>query len=643
MNRNTIILILIMVGIVLTVLTSSNFFLYKTAFNQERLRMVEIAQSQARLIEAVARFDKRNSGDRAFNDTLSQIKEAHHNFIGFGETGEFTLARREGDKIVFLLSHRHHDLENLHPVSFYGKEAEPMRHALRGESGTLVGLDYRGETVLAAYEPVSELDLGVVVKIDLHEIRSSFIATWWKSSVVSILLILIGSWLFHRITSPMVIQIENSEELFRNTFSQAAIGLAQIAPDGTWLKVNSALCEIVGYSAEELKQLTFQDITHPDDLDADVLLLEQVLSGEIDTYSMEKRYIKKDGDITHVNLTVSLVRDEIGEPDYFISAVESVDEKVRLKEEVNSASKRILQAKKFLDDALDAQNDTFFVFDPEISRAIHWNKAFKDVSGYTDDEIALLPAPDSYYEADDLKKAHKAIQDALEGEHVKVEMDLICKDGHRVPTEYQASVISNPAENNKCLIALGRDITERKKTETELLRLNAELKRLSFQDDLTGITNRRMFDQLLEKEWEHAKRNNTPLSLMMIDIDYFKDYNDYYGHQQGDECLKKVAQALTKVSKRAVDIVARYGGEEFVVLLPETPDRQSIALAEKCLGLISDMQLPHEQSKIDNVVTISIGVSTFTPSSGVKSESLLKAADDLLYQAKERGRNQVAY
>ena len=509
LNRNIIAMILILVVIVLAALGISNYLLYKTAFNQERLRMIEIAQSQARLIEAIAQFNKTHSKDRAFNDTMSQVKKAHKNFIGFGETGEFTLAKREGDKIVFLLSHRHHRLGSDDYFPFHGTKAEPMRRALKGESGSLVGIDYRGEIVLAAYEPVSELDLGIVVKIDLHEIKSPFITTWWESSAVASLLILIGSWLLYRITVPMFIRIEKSEKL--------------------------------------------------------------------------------------------------------------------------------------LDDALNAQMDTFFVFNPETSRAVRWNNAFRETSGYTDDEIAVLPAPASYYDADDLKKANEVIQQVLDGEHVKIEMDLLCKDGHRVPTEYSASIVSVPESNTKHLISSGRDITERKKTEKQLIKLNAELKALSFHDGLTGIINRRMFDQLLENEWERAMRNHTPLSLMMIDIDYFKDYNDHYGHQQGDECLKKVAQALSKVSKRAVDIIARYGGEEFVVLLPETSDRQSIALAETCLASITEMQLPHEYSKIDNVVTISIGVSTITPSSGTQSESLLKAADVLLYQAKENGRNQVAH
>ncbi len=140
---------------------TSIFILYKAAFAEERARLVETAQSQARLIEAIARFDKKFSSfsplGGSFEATIYQIREAHENFKGFGQTGEFVLAKREGDDIVFLLSHRHHDLNQPHSVSFNEENAEPMRRALQGKSGIIIGLDYRGEKVLAAYEPVEVL------------------------------------------------------------------------------------------------------------------------------------------------------------------------------------------------------------------------------------------------------------------------------------------------------------------------------------------------------------------------------------------------------------------------------------------------------------------------------------------------------
>lgn len=183
----------------------------------------------------------------------------------------------------------------------------------------------------------------------------------------------------------------------------------------------------------------------------------------------------------------------------------------------------------------------------------------------------------------------------------------------------------------------------RKRTEEELARLHKELEQLSFQDGLTNIANRRMFDQTLVREWGRAQRDQLPLSLIMLDIDFFKQYNDHYGHQQGDECLKQVARSLSMVSKRSIDLIARYGGEEFVLLLPETNEKRAIQLAEQCCSVVIEQQLPHKLSTVSDVVTISVGVSTIIPSVETQPSALVESADKLLYQAKKNGRNRIEY
>jgi C4-dicarboxylate-specific signal transduction histidine kinase len=173
--------------------------------------LVETAQSQARVIEAVTRFDAVYSNDYpdgAEAATLSQIIDAHEQYKGFGETGEFTLARREGNDIVFLLSHRHYDLSNPQPVPFDSELAEPMRRALSGQSGTVVGLDYRGTAVIAAHEPVKGLKLGIVAKIDMAEVRAPFVWAALISLGAALLVILLGSALFVRVTSPMIRRLQ---------------------------------------------------------------------------------------------------------------------------------------------------------------------------------------------------------------------------------------------------------------------------------------------------------------------------------------------------------------------------------------------------------------------------------------------------
>ena len=206
-RKRLVVLVLIMACIVVVIQVLTFGILYHTAMREERARLRETAKSQARLMEAVARFNARSStaypaGARAA--TLAQIREAHAQYAGFGATGEFTLATREGDQIVFLLSHRHADLDVPRPVPWQSAVAEPMRRALAGHSGTVIGLDYRGARVLAAYEPVPALNVGIVAKIDLAEIRAPFLKAALLSASLALALIAAGAGLFLRITEPLL-------------------------------------------------------------------------------------------------------------------------------------------------------------------------------------------------------------------------------------------------------------------------------------------------------------------------------------------------------------------------------------------------------------------------------------------------------
>ncbi|HOI09481.1 MAG TPA: hypothetical protein PK313_03290 [Myxococcota bacterium] len=187
--------------------------LYRTALGEERLRLQEAAQSQARLIESIARFDETYSreypgGARAA--TLAQIVDAHSRYRGFGDTGEFMVARREGDTIVYLMTHRHGDLDRPRPVPWVSNLGEPMRRALSGRSGTVIALDYHGTEVLAAHEPVAELDLGIVAKIDLAEVRAPFVRAGMLAGAVAIVLVLAGTLLFFRVTNPLIHQLNRT-------------------------------------------------------------------------------------------------------------------------------------------------------------------------------------------------------------------------------------------------------------------------------------------------------------------------------------------------------------------------------------------------------------------------------------------------
>ena len=184
-------------------------------------------------------------------------------------------------------------------------------------------------------------------------------------------------------------------------------------------------------------------------------------------------------------------------------------------------------------------------------------------------------------------------------------------------------------------------VLARVKTHIQLKKKSDLLEKLASLDGLTEIPNRRAFDAALERQWNQSKRTNMPLSLLIIDIDAFKQYNDYYGHPMGDECLKRVAGALQSLTHRPEDLVSRMGGEEFAILLPNTDSTGAMLRAEQYRDAIESLKIHHTNSTPNTHITISIGVATLQAQTRDDALTLLKAADDALYRAKNQGRNRV--
>lgn len=215
----------------------------------------------------------------------------------------------------------------------------------------------------------------------------------------------------------------------------------------------------------------------------------------------------------------------------------------------------------------------------------------------------------------------------------------LTRDGGYVWIRDVVHVVRNENGEVDSLVGFMFDISERKKTEEELAILQKELEELSFKDGLTGVANRRMFDAILDVEWTDARRNSRPLALIMFDIDYFKQYNDHYGHIQGDNCLKRVAQVLSSAATRSRDFLARFGGEEFVLVLPETDEKAAIKIAERCRNLLFKEQIPHEESPLSQILTVSIGVGAIVPTRQDEPLRFVEDVDKRLYLAKQHGRN----
>ena len=176
--------------------------------------------------------------------------------------------------------------------------------------------------------------------------------------------------------------------------------------------------------------------------------------------------------------------------------------------------------------------------------------------------------------------------------------------------------------------------------KAELLEQAQQLEQLSQQDALTGLANRRHLNQVLDRQWRYAMRHQEPLSVLMIDIDCFKDYNDHLGHLEGDICLQLVARELKKMTMRSYDLAARYGGEEFMLVFTNTNAEQAEFMANKLIHRIEDLAIPHPKSRVGACVTVSIGVATLIPHRDQNVEDILAMADHALYKAKTQGRNQ---
>ena len=191
------------------------------------------------------------------------------------------------------------------------------------------------------------------------------------------------------------------------------------------------------------------------------------------------------------------------------------------------------------------------------------------------------------------------------------------------------------------IICQFKNITPRKEAEQKLEEANSALSKMARLDGLTQIANRRCFDETIEREWKRLLRSKKTLALILIDIDFFKKYNDFYGHQAGDECLKKVAKALEETVLRPADLVARYGGEEFVLLLPEIDLDGAEHVGKRVIEKVNALQIAHQASDVATVVTLSMGAAMMSPDDKKDFSELIAAADEALYQAKESGRNKI--
>jgi diguanylate cyclase (GGDEF)-like protein/PAS domain S-box-containing protein len=284
--------------------------------------------------------------------------------------------------------------------------------------------------------------------------------------------------------------------------------------------------------------------------------------------------------------------------------------------------------------------DVIIVADFDGKRS-YVSPASESMGGWKPEEAMALTGiqlvhPDEHY------KVETAMRELRSGrEDVVVECRVRKRNGEYIWVEAALRLVRDPETGKPSgILNTVRDISERKHSEQQLREAYNKVEALALTDGLTGMANRRRFDQYLATEWRRSTRDRLPLSLLMLDVDMFKMYNDTYGHQRGDNCLKQIAEACRDVISRPGDLVARIGGEEFVVVLPNTESEGALLVANEICASLGSRQLPHSSSPF-GIVTISIGCATLVPQIGRYAPDLIAMADHAMYAAKRSGRNQV--
>lgn len=304
------------------------------------------------------------------------------------------------------------------------------------------------------------------------------------------------------------------------------------------------------------------------------------------------------------------------------------------------------ESQRFIQGILDASSNILYVNDFASGTNYYVNGYMESILGYKPDEIQQLGAQfiEKLAHTEDIAAIHLARQklaQASGGDIIETEYRLRHKLGHWRwllcrETIFEWNQDGTPSQ----LLGTATDITVHKENTEALEQQNEKLTALAMVDSLTQVANRRAFDEFLHDAW--VARNHTPLTLILCDIDYFKRYNDTYGHQQGDDCLKLVAQALQKAVKRQPDLVARYGGEEFAVVLPNTALSGAQHVAQAIQNTIHDLEIEHSLSEASDYLTVSLGIATVDSTATGSPQTLIAAADQGLYQAKAEGRARFA-
>lgn len=406
---------------------------------------------------------------------------------------------------------------------------------------------------------------------------------------------------------------------FLAAFAKSAVGTALLDLHGRWLEFNDALCRILGYPRDVLQTLSYHDVTHPADLDADLTHLQQMLAGDLDSYCLEKRYCRPDGAVVWGLLTVTLSRDDAGRPECLIAQVIDI-----------TAQKKAIEDR----DALFALAPDLLSISSQDGYIMQVNPAWHELLGWDEAVLMSRPFVEFLHPDDRPRTLEKAGELAGGGAVLGFRNRYLHADGSWRWIEWSTRVACDGR-----MFCSGRDVTDKIESEERTRRLSRELHHRATHDFLTGLPNRYEFMGRLQHAIDTAGREPHQLVLMFIDLDGFKAVNDICGHETGDAVLIAFGRRLREAVRR-VDVVARLAGDEFVVLLDRLHGSWPAAI-EAAQAILQLAGRPYPETGGRTQPGATIGMALHRP--GESADQLLSRADAAMYAAKNAGKNRAAY
>ncbi|TSI02259.1 GGDEF domain-containing protein [Lysinibacillus sp. BW-2-10] len=422
----------------------------------------------------------------------------------------------------------------------------------------------------------------------------------------------------------MINKLDRDVSLLIKAINQTGVGVVisnPRLPGNPLIYVNKGFEDITGYCAEEVIGHNCRFLQGQRTKPEDVKLISRAIR-EQQPCEVELLNYRKNGELFWNELQITPIFDENNQLEYFIGIQKDVT--ARKKEQ----DARILYEKVF--------NNTLqgVIITDQNSNILLANAAFTKITGYSIEE-ALGKKPNILSSGKQGTQFYQKLwRDIKEWGQWEGEIWNKRKNGEIYPEFLNISEVRGDDGEITNYVAIFTDITESKNREKRLAQL-------SMEDPLTGIANRRKFDNYLEEKWFMLTDIQEPISLILIDIDHFKTYNDYYGHQQGDQCLIQIAHIIEESFNEKVCLTARYGGEEFAVILPQYDVQASLELAKRMCSTIKQKGIPHAYSLVEDIVSVSCGVATMIPNKNTNMMELIANADQALYEAKNNGRNQI--